>query len=112
MIWIIILIDDCGYKSLNGTVDNGGNKLNKEKLENITLKECHKKCDETKGCKSVRYCPVKGNCFIKDKVLDGTEKVKEEGRKEDRCFSSFKTCKPGNYLRFELSTSCLLLLKN
>ena len=103
------MIGDCGYRSLNGTVNNGGNSLlnKEEKLENLTLRQCHKKCDEIKGCKSVRYCPVKGNCFIKDKELDGTEEVKEEGRKEYRCFSSFKTCKLGNYLQIIVLTSHL-----
>ena len=93
---------------MRGTViENLRGKSLAAKIENVSHKECQKICDETEGCKSLRYCPRSRHCFIKDQQLDGNEDTeKKERSDEHQCFSSFKSCEPGNRLRSKCSIIC------
>ena len=74
-----------------------------DKIENVSQKECQTICDQTEKCKSLRYCPRSRHCFIKDKQLDGNEDTeKKEHSNELQCFSSYKSCEPGNHFRNQM----------
>ena len=73
------------------------------KIENLSEKECQTICDQTERCKSLRYCPKSGSCFIKDRQLDGNEETeKKERSNELQCFSSYKSCEPGNHAKTQM----------
>ena len=83
------------YRSFNATVLDIGKSLIEKKIVS-SLETCQRVCDQTEGCKSIRYCPSSGNCFVKDKKLNGSEETQKKGQSESQCFTSFKSCSPGN----------------
>ena len=82
----------CEYKSMAGMVlERGFDVIPKQVVAPHNLEACQDLCDGVSGCKSVRYCPNSGTCYIKDKILSGTE-----AQRPAVCFTSYQTtCKAG-----------------
>ena len=51
-------------------------------LERGSLRDCESLCFDTTLCKSFSFCPRskwnEGQCWLKDKVFDGTEKLADQ----------------------------------
>ena len=75
---------------MTGSVlEAGYDVIPKQVVAPHNLEACQDLCDGIPGCKSVRYCPNTGTCFIKDKILTGTEDVQPAA-----CIASYQTtCK-------------------
>ena len=82
----------CEYKSMAGMVlERGFDVIPKQVVAPHNLEACQDLCDGVSGCKSVRYCANSGTCYIKDKILSGTE-----AQRPAVCFTSYQTtCKAG-----------------
>jgi hypothetical protein len=71
-------------------LDAGDDVMPSQVVATDNLEACQDLCDGVSGCKSVRFCPNTGKCFIKDKLLSGTEAYTPASA----CFASYQTtCK-------------------
>ncbi|CAJ1354121.1 unnamed protein product [Effrenium voratum] len=57
------------------------------KVSTNSLAECQKECDGKANCKSFSFCPQWNGCFLKERVLTGSEPTVTKGK----CRSYFKT---------------------
>ena len=59
-----------------------------------SLEGCKLSCTETSGCKSFAFCPSWTGCYLKNKVLEGTE----DTRDHDDCTTYYPKCDSGKYI--------------
>eukprot|EP00929_Paragymnodinium_shiwhaense_P095630 TRINITY_DN56863_c0_g1_i1.p1 TRINITY_DN56863_c0_g1~~TRINITY_DN56863_c0_g1_i1.p1 ORF type:complete len:376 (+),score=53.27 TRINITY_DN56863_c0_g1_i1:345-1472(+) len=57
-------------------------------LRATSLSSCRQACSSEKGCKSIRFCPESGGCWLHDLAFDGTEVFTDTGRS---CKTHYKT---------------------
>ena len=83
----------CGFKSIkkNEVVLHEGEEVVR-KL-GISIKDCKSFCHQNADCKSFAYCHHNRNCYLKDKMLTGTEETagKSDGQ---QCTTYFHSCEP------------------
>ena len=66
------IIIDCRYEGIYGKVmANEGNDVNEFRPK--SLDECKALCDTTDGCNSIAWRNTNLHCYLKDKVLTGSE---------------------------------------
>ena len=95
----------CTFEQLDGLVQEKGNSVGY--IAKIEQHECENLCNDNIECQSFVYeeekdAKFKGGCYLKDKVLDGTEGLI---RKSTNIFSVRKICKKGNRKYFALFCS-------
>merc|ERR1740123_1778819 len=57
-------------------------------VQAASASECQNACDSNELCNSASYCPwLGGNCWLKDRILDGSEPTRENGD----CRTLYKT---------------------
>lgn len=97
------LIKVCGYEKMGGTTKDKGKFINETHAD--TPEDCGAKCDSMDGCGSTVYCNFGGtigkNCYLHGKKLVGSEELKLEVN--GRCFSYYKKCTLGSYIKTVLS---------
>ena len=86
----------CTFQQLDGPVEEKGNAVGYK--EGLWLHECENLCIDNIDCQSFVYedekeAKFKGGCYLKDKVLDGTEGLIREST---NIFSVRKICEKSN----------------
>ena len=66
------MADICEYKSSMGyVVKDEGEELSHHR--GVIIGQCKSLCDKNVQCNSLKYCQSKRWCYLKQKVLTGTE---------------------------------------
>ena len=97
---------DCTYKKLKNIVKETGITIINQNNGYKNSQDCENKCHGTQGCQNFDYCPDSFECYPHDKQLTGLELQTEE---HGTCFTSYKSCNPGNAIEHYLCHFFLIL---
>ena len=59
---------------------------------NLDFSDCLLLCENTNGCKNIKFCPTDNGCALNDKMIDPSDDLDNS---KDTCFTAYKSSAKG-----------------